>query len=65
MIETILSGYSGQKTKKVRSVSYPFFTKAQSGDNQTIGWKSAFYSPDTQIQIYPAISSGGNDIIYR
>ncbi|EYA47230.1 hypothetical protein M115_2934 [Bacteroides fragilis str. 3719 T6] len=65
MIETILSGYFGQKSDKVRSVPYPFFAKTQSGNNQTIGWESTFYSPDAQIQIYPAVSSGGNDVIYR
>ena len=64
MIKAVFSGYFCQKSKKVYSVSYPFFTETQSGDNQAIRWKDAFNSSDTQIQTYPAISPGGDNIIY-
>ncbi|MBM6558001.1 hypothetical protein NXX90_06665 [Parabacteroides distasonis] len=65
MIKTILLGYASQESDKVRSVSYSFFAKTQSGNNQTIRWKSAFYLSDTQIQIYSAIPTGGNNVIHR
>ena len=65
MIKTILLGYASQESDKVRSVSYSFFAKTQSGNNQTIRWKSAFYLSDTQIQIYTTVSSGGDNIVYK
>ncbi|KDS69585.1 hypothetical protein M092_3769 [Parabacteroides distasonis str. 3776 D15 iv] len=46
-------------------MSYPFFAKTQSGNNQTIRWKSAFYLSNTQIQIYSAIPTDGNNVIHR
>ena len=47
----------------MRAIPYAFFLKADSGYNKAIGREQAFYSPDTQIEVYPAISSGGYDII--
>ena len=49
----------------MRSMSYPLFTKTQSGDNQTIRSKTTSNPSDTQIQIYPVISPGGDYIIHR
>jgi hypothetical protein len=46
-------------------MSDTFFFEANSGYNQAIGWKQAFYSPNTQIEVYPAVSSGGYNIIQR
>lgn len=56
--------HASQESDKVRSVPYPFFAKTQSGNNQAIKWESAFNPPDMQIQIYLAIPTGGDDVIY-
>lgn len=47
----------------MRAMPYAFSLKADSGYNQAIRWQQAFYSADTQIQVYPAVSAGGYDII--
>ena len=65
MIKTILLGYASQESDKMRSVSYPFFAKTQSSNNQAVWWKLAFYLSDTQIQIYSAIPTGSDDVIHR
>lgn len=46
-----------------QSMPYTFFSEIDSGYNQAIGWKYAFYLSDSQIQIYSAVSSGGYCII--
>jgi hypothetical protein len=35
------------------------------GNDKTIEWKQTFYPPDTQIQVYPSVSSGGYNIVGR
>ena len=40
-----------------------FFLIADPSDNKTIRWEQAFLSPYTQIKVYPAVSSGGYDVI--
>jgi hypothetical protein len=45
------------------TMSGTLFGEAEPGDNNAIGWEQAFYSPDTQIKVYPAISPGGYNII--
>ena len=45
------------------SISYTFFSEADSGYNQAVGREYAFYSADAQIQIYPLVSSGNYNII--
>lgn len=45
------------------SIPDSFFSKADSGYNKAIRWEYTFYLSDTQIQIYPLVSSGGYDII--
>jgi hypothetical protein len=45
------------------SVSCTFPAEPDSCDNKTIGREQAFYPPDTQIEIYPAVSSSGYDIV--
>jgi hypothetical protein len=49
----------------VRTVPCALFAESQSGYNQTIRWKYAFNLSDTQIQVYTAISSGDDNIVYR
>jgi len=65
VLKIVLSGYFGQKPKQAYTVFCPFFTETQSGYNQKIRWKDAFYLFDTQIQIYPAISTGGVIILSK
>lgn len=66
-IPTCLKPYftaiSERKRTKCIPFPYTLFSKADSGYNQAIRGKYAFYSADAQIQIYPLVSSGDYNII--
>ena len=44
-------------------MSDTFFFEADSGDNKAIGRECTFFSSDTQVQVYTAVSSGAYNIV--
>jgi hypothetical protein len=63
MLEAILYRYPRQEADEMRSVSCTFPAEPNSGNDKTIGRKYTSYPPDTQIEVYSAVSSGGYNIV--